>query len=91
MTTRSTLRPVPSSTTKKNTIDISSFVEKAKTLALNHAGLSAGEVSLSKAKFENDDGIMVYEIEFIKDRTEYEYTIDAASGKILEFDSEYDD
>ena len=66
-------------------------VEKAKTLALNHAGLSAGEVSLSKAKFENDDGIMVYEIEFIKDRTEYEYTIDAASGKILEFDSEYDD
>lgn len=35
--------------------------------------------------------IMVYEIEFIKDNIEYEYTIHAVSGKILEFDYEYDD
>ncbi|MCI8349464.1 MAG: hypothetical protein HFE74_08550 [Firmicutes bacterium] len=66
-------------------------IEKAKSLALSHAGFSANEVYLSKAKFENDDDIMVYEIEFIKDNIEYEYTIHAVSGKILEFDYEYDD
>lgn len=66
-------------------------IEKVKSLALSHAGFSANEVYLSKNKFENDDDIMVYEIEFIKDNIEYEYTIHAVSGKILEFDYEYDD
>ena len=66
-------------------------LERAKEIALSHAGLSAGEVYLSKAKFENDDGVKVYEIEFYKDRMEYEYTIHAATGRILEFDAEYDD
>ena len=65
-------------------------LERAKEIALSHAGLSAGEVYLSKAKFE-DDGVRVYEIEFYKDRMEYEYTIHAATGRILEFDAEYDD
>ncbi|MBS1333149.1 MAG: hypothetical protein HP049_01610, partial [Clostridiales bacterium] len=50
-------------------------LERAKEIALSHAGLSAGEVYLSKAKFEDDDGVKVYEIEFYKDRMEYEYTI----------------
>ena len=66
-------------------------LERAKEIALSHAGLSAGEVYLSKAKFEDDDGVKVYEIEFYKDRMEYEYTIHAATGRILEFDAEYDD
>lgn len=66
-------------------------MERAKEIALSHAGLSAGEVYLSKAKFEDDDGVKVYEIEFYKDRMEYEYTIHAATGRILEFDAEYDD
>ncbi len=66
-------------------------LEKAKSIALEHAGFSAEEIFFSKAKFENDDGIMVYEIEFYKDRIEYEYTIHARKGTILEFDAEYDD
>lgn len=66
-------------------------LERAKEIALSHAGLSAGEVYLSKAKFEDDDGVKVYEIEFYKNRMEYEYTIHAATGRILEFDAEYDD
>ena len=32
-----------------------------------------------------------YEIEFYKDRIEYEFTIDAAAGTVLEYESEYDD
>ena len=75
--------------TQTGTTDIG--LEAAKQIAFEHAGVSAGEVYLSKAKYENDDGIRVYEIEFYKDRMEYEYTIHATTGRILEFDDEYDD
>ncbi len=75
--------------TQTGTTDIG--LEAAKQIAFEHAGVSAGEVYLSKAKYENDDGIRVYEIEFYKDRMEYEYTIHATTGRILEFDAEYDD
>lgn len=59
-------------------------VEQAKEIALGHAKLSASEVRFRKAVLERDDGVAEYEIEFIKDRTEYEYSIDARTGKILE-------
>ena len=75
--------------TQTGTTDIG--LEAAKQIAFEHAGVSAGEVYLSKAKYENDDGIRVYEIEIYKDRMEYEYTIHATTGRILEFDAEYDD
>ena len=75
--------------TQTGTTDIG--LEAAKQIAFEHAGVSAGEVYLSKAQYENDDGIRVYEIEFYKDRMEYEYTIHATTGRILEFDAEYDD
>ena len=75
--------------TQTGTTDIG--LEAAKQIAFEHAGVSAGEVYLSKAKYENDDGIRVYEIEFYKDRMESEYTIHATTGRILEFDAEYDD
>ena len=75
--------------TQTGTTDIG--LEAAKSAALADAGVTAGEVYLSKAKCENDDGIRVYEIEFYKDRMEYEYTIHATTGRILEFDAEYDD
>lgn len=66
-------------------------VDKAKAIAVEHAGLSADSVTFSKAKLENDDGVVEYEIEFYRGRMEYEYTIHAESGEILEFDSEYED
>ena len=34
---------------------------------------------------------MFYEVEFYKDGMEYEYTIDAATGEILDFELEEDD
>ena len=34
---------------------------------------------------------MVYEIEFYKDGMEYEYEIDAKTGDIIEYNSEWDD
>ena len=34
---------------------------------------------------------MVYEVEFLASGMEYEYTIDAYTGEILEYESEWDD
>lgn len=66
-------------------------LEKAKAIAVNHAGLSMSGVTFSKAKLDTDDGNTIYDIEFYKDGIEYEYEIDASSGKILEYDAEHDD
>ena len=65
--------------------------EKAKEIAAAHAGFSTAEVFFTKVKLEQEDGRMEYEIEFYKDRVEYEATIDAAAGTVLEYESEYDD
>lgn len=64
-------------------------IEKAKSIALTHAGVSG--VTYTKAKLDHDDGQTVYEIEFRKNGMEYEYTIRATDGFILESDSEWDD
>ena len=61
-------------------------VDKAKTIAADHAGVSASSVTFSKAKLENDDGMQVYEIEFYYNGMEYEYTISATTGDIIEYD-----
>ena len=69
-------------------MDASIGVESAKEIAAAHAGLSKEEVFFTKAELEH--GRSEYEIEFYHDRIEYEYTIDAATGAILEYKSEYD-
>lgn len=56
-------------------------VDRAKRIALSRAGLSAGDVSFTKAKLEKDDGVRVYEIEFRAGGTEYEFEIDAVTGR----------
>lgn len=67
-------------------------VEEAKTIALNHAGVTKAEASFIKHELEQDDGRRVYEIEFFvkgeTTRTEYDYEVDAVSGKILSYDRE---
>ena len=68
--------------------------ESAKQIALNHAGLNAGRVTFTKAKLTTEDGIKVYDIEFRTATTEYEYEINAKTGKVVEFSVEpidYDD
>ena len=65
-------------------------VDRAKEIALNHARMNESDVQFAKAKLENDDGGVEYEIEFYSGRTEYDYTIDAVSGNIIEYDVDYD-
>ena len=65
-------------------------VDRAKSIALEHAGVSASSVSFSKAKLDDDDGRGVYEIEFYVGNTEYDYKIDAYSGGIIVYDKDRD-
>lgn len=62
--------------------------EEAKSLALKHAGLAEGDVTFMQVHLDRDDGRMEYDIEFYSKDREYDYEIDALSGKILSFDSE---
>lgn len=64
-------------------------IDTAKEIALNHAGLTVDNVSFSKAKLENDDRSYEYDIDFYYGTIEYEYTIDAVNGDVLEFSSEH--
>lgn len=60
--------------------------EKAKTIALNHAGVTAADAVFLHAKLDYDDGRRVYEVEFYSGTREFDYEIDAASGEILSYD-----
>ena len=60
--------------------------DEAKQAALDHAQLTAEQVVFTQAKLDYDDGRAVYDIEFYSGNKEYDYEIDANSGKVLEFD-----
>ena len=65
--------------------------EKAKSIALADARLTADQVAFVKAKLETEKGRQVYDVEFYFGQTEYDYEIDALTGKILDFDQERKD
>ena len=62
--------------------------EEAKTAALNHAGLSAADVTGLRAEFDYDDGTAEYEVDFRSGGWEYDYEIHAETGKIIKWDKE---
>jgi len=77
------------SVSSSSTADIGA--EKAKAIALEHAGLSASGVSGLRAERDREDGVTVYEVEFRDGSMEYDYEIDAATGKIRKAEKERDD
>ena len=64
--------------------------EKAKSIALNHAGVSASQTSEMKVEQDWDDGVLEYEVEFKAGGMEYEYTIHGGTGQILKYESDRD-
>ena len=64
---------------------------KAKSIALNHASLSENQAYDMDIELDDEDGKLVYEIEFKSGNMEYDYEIDAASGTILKHEAELDD
>lgn len=67
-------------------------VDKAKKLALQDAGIDSSAATFTKAKLDRDDGIYLYDIEFVSGNFEYSYEISATDGVIVDkdIDSIYD-
>ena len=62
--------------------------EQAKHIALKDAGFTEKEVTLLTVEQDIDDGVTEFEVEFTKDATEYNYTINADTGKIISKETE---
>ena len=64
---------------------------KAKSIALNHAGVSESAAYDMKVEPDDEDGVPVYEVSFKSGDMEYDYDIHAATGEILKHEAELDD
>ena len=63
---------------------------KAKAIALNHAGVSENKAYDMEIELDDEDGALVYEVEFKSGGMEYSYEINAATGAILKHEAELD-
>ena len=63
---------------------------KAKSIALNHAGVSENKAYDMEIELDDEDGTLVYEVEFKSGGMEYSYEINAATGAILKQEAEPD-
>ncbi len=59
-------------------------IDDAKKIVFDDSKVSSDTVKNLEIEYDYDDGIMVYDIEFISNNTEYDYEIDAKTGKIIE-------
>lgn len=57
---------------------------EAKNVALENAGLTAGQVKFTDVELDDKNGTHYYQVEFTADGKEYEYDIDALTGAIIE-------
>ena len=64
--------------------------DAAKKAALGHAGLTEAQVTELKAELDTDSLTAHYDVEFKCGGFEYEYKINAKSGKVISFEKERD-
>jgi len=65
--------------------------DEAKAIAFKHAAVTAQSVYDLDVELDRDNGKEIYEIEFMSERVEYAYEIDAKTGEILKSEKEIDD
>ncbi len=80
-------KPVNSAPTSNEYIS----ADKAKSIAYDHASVKAADVKFSKTELDRDDLIVHYDVEFVSGKYEYEYEINAETGKVIAFDKEFND
>lgn len=60
--------------------------EEAREIAFKDAEVAEADVSGVRVRLDVDDGVYEYEVEFYAGNLEYDYDIDAATGKIVSMD-----
>ncbi len=77
----------------KTTSAASNYIsaDKAKSAAFNHAKVKASDVKYSKAELDRDDMVVHYDVEFVAGKYEYEYEINAETGKVIAFEKDFND
>lgn len=63
---------------------------EAKEIALDNAGVKASNAVFLKAELDWDDGVAHYDVEFYSKGVEYDYEINAKTGKIIDSDRDVD-
>ena len=58
-------------------------LEKAQEIALTQANVKATDAVFDDKEFDHDDGTPIFELEFTANGNEYEYDIDAVTGKVI--------
>ena len=64
-------------------------IDAAKEIVLGQLGIDPATARFNDHEYELDDG--VYELEFVAGGVEYDYEVDARTGKVLEADFERND
>ncbi len=64
--------------------------EKAKNIALNHAGVSAADARDIEVELDRENGVTVYEVSFDAANYDYDYEIHAETGAVLQARKERD-
>lgn len=77
-----------SSSNRSSTSTSSNYISssKARQIALNHAGATINTATRIHVELDREDN--EYQVEFIYNNREYDYEINATTGKILDYDSE---
>lgn len=81
----------PTETTPATTTQKKIGVNAAKNAAFEHAKVKASDAWDVEVDLDTENGKLVYEVSFNVDRYDYEYEIDAYSGKVLRSEKELDD
>lgn len=64
--------------------------KEATEAALKHAKLQESQVSDIDVDLDRDNGKLIYEVDFNSGNTEYDYDIDAETGKVISADKSKD-
>ena len=82
-----TEKPIESTATSSVQNEIISS-DAAKKIALDHAQVKEADTKRLKIDLDYEDGIRIYEIDFVAGGFEYDYDINAKTGEIMKFDKE---
>ena len=62
--------------------------EEAKAIVLKHAGVAEADVIWERSEYELERGTPEWDVDFRSGDWEYDYEIDAETGKILSYDKD---